>query len=176
MKPALTTIATIITLLTIMSCKKDSDLIQTYPATSQQAGGQQGFFGRSNARLSGNSYSQSISIDTANRMLTSYLNGVGYPGVDTAVRSLVFDADTLRTYLANPNIATLKFMFAHKQSYMNSGHQGIGSGLNPEAITLIVVGLNEDDHYVPNNRGEVYDHLINCPNTCPGASTATIQL
>src|SRR5690606_9809507 len=88
----------------------------------------------SNARYLGNGFSESIPIDTANRMIQSYLTGVGYPAVDTAIRSLIFDADTLRAYLANPNIVTLKVMLAHKQSYIHSRHEGTGSGLNPEAL------------------------------------------
>jgi|SRR5690606_3999440 len=108
-------------------------------------------------------------------MIQSYLTGVGYPAVDTAIRSLIFDADTLRAYLANPNIVTLKVMLAHKQSYIHSGHEGTGSGLNPEALTLVVVGLNNNDNYVPNSKGQVYDHLLNCPSNCPGFSSATIQ-
>jgi hypothetical protein len=58
-------------------------------------------------------------------MLESYLSSVGYPSVDTAIRSLSFDADTLRAYLQNPNIVTLKFMVAHQPDYINGGHGGV---------------------------------------------------
>lgn len=176
MKQTLTTL-TLITLLTILSCKKDSDISQgtLFSATPVQSISQHIMAGHTNGRYSGSGYSQPIPVDTANKMVLSYLQGVGYPSVDTATRSMVFDADTLRAYLQNPNIATMKFMFAHKQSYMNSGNTGIGSGMNPEALTMVVVGLDENDQYILNPRGQVYDHLANCPIQCPGSSDAIIQ-
>jgi hypothetical protein len=102
-------------------------------------------------------------------MLESYLSSVGYPSVDTAIRSLSFDADTLRAYLQNPNIVTLKFMVAHQPDYINGGHGGVPAGMAPGAMTMIVVGLNNNDQYVLNNRNEVYEHFATCPFTCPGS-------
>jgi len=119
-------------------------------------------------------YSQSIPVDTANRMIKSYLDGVGYPMADTAIRALSFDADTLRAYLANHDITTVKFMFAHQQSYINSGGYGTHPGLNPNAITLVIAGLNDNDQYVLNSRNGVYEHMSPCPVQCPGGASSFI--
>lgn len=126
-------------------------------------------------RLSGTNYSHSLPVDSANRMLMSYLHSVGYPGVDTALRSLSFDADTLRAYLQNPNITTVKFMIAHKSTFINSGNEGTNAGMSPSGLTIIIAGLNNNDEYVLNTSNGVYDNMINCPHICAGTSSALIQ-
>lgn len=103
--------------------------------------------------LAGNS--QSIPVDTANMMLNSYLRSVGYPSVDTAVRSLSFDADTLRAYLQNPDIVSIKFMIAHQPAYASGSSSGSYAGMNPGALTIIVVGLDDNENCVLNSRNEV---------------------
>jgi hypothetical protein len=122
-------------------------------------------------------YSQPISKDSANRMIQSYLTSINYPANDTTLTSLSFDADTLRSYLNDPGhakIVTLKFMLAHKQSYMNSGKYGQFAGTKSNALTLVIVGLDDDDKYVYSRANNVYDHLGNCPDKCTG-STVTLQ-
>lgn len=162
----------ILALLLVMACTKQS---ATVPIdTPSQGINSPQPLGYATARLAGPDYSQSIPVDTANRMLQSYLNSVGYPALDTALRSLSFDADTLRAYLQNPDIVTMKFMFAHKQTYINAGNYSKASGMNPAAITMIIVGLNQNDQYVRNNKAGVYDHLYPCPSECSGNSSAAI--
>jgi hypothetical protein len=161
MKNAITTLA-LATLCAIAACTKESATVSNTPApllASPSGGSQYGIYGHSFARLSGPDYSQSIPVDTANRMIKSYLDGVGYPMADTAIRALSFDADTLRAYLANHDITTVKFMFAHQQNYINGGGYGTHPGLNPNAITLVIAGLNDNDQYVLNSRNGVYDHM-----------------
>jgi hypothetical protein len=122
------------------------------------------------ARLVGAQYSQPIQIDTANRMISSYLESVGYPQVDTAVRSLAFDADTLRSYLSNPSITTLRFFLGHQLSYLNGGSDRFGKdiGMRPGALTIIAVGINDNGQIVRNSSNGVYEHAMPCPYSCGG--------
>ncbi|MEO6833612.1 MAG: hypothetical protein ABI378_13495 [Chitinophagaceae bacterium] len=163
-----TTIIVLSALCCFLACTKQSGTVSpnATPATS-------GF--STHARLSGTNYSKSISVDTANYMIQSYLTGVGYPSADTSIRALSFDADTLRSYLSNPSITTIKFMIAHQSSFINAGGYGTKPGLNPEAIILIIVGLNDNNQYVLNSQSGVYDHMAPCPLQCPGNSSSLIQ-
>jgi hypothetical protein len=123
------------------------------------------------ARLVGSLYSQPIQIDTANRMIASYLESVGYPQVDTAVRSLSFDADSLRAYLSNPTITTMRFYLGHQLSYLNGGTDRFGKdiGMRPGALTIIAVGINDAGQIVRNSSNGVYEHAMPCPYSCPTA-------
>lgn len=171
------TAATLIALSCIYACTKESGSFSKaalpVPLISQK--GTHAWSGRSAARLSGDDYSKSIPVDTANRMIQSYLTGVGYPSVDTAIRSLYFDADTLRAYLQNSDITTIKFVLAHPTAYVNSDPTSAASSLNADALTLIIVGLNDDEEYVLNNANGVYDNMFRCPFSCHVNSSALIQ-
>lgn len=159
----------------ILACSKETAPVSSIPAPRAEISGSYSWPGQHSAMRLGAGFSQSIPVDTANSMITSYLGSVGYPSVDTALRSLSFDADTLRAYLQNPGIVTLKFMFAHQPAYKNSGFGGQYSGMHPDALTLVIVGLDNNDQYVLNNRSEVYEHFNPCPQNCHGSATAFIQ-
>lgn len=177
MKKTIATLA-VAALITLLACTKESSIVSNTATPSMNASAsnsQYNMYGRSYARLSGQNYSQSISVDTANQMIQSYLTGVGYPSVDTAIRALSFDADTLRRYLANNDITTIKFMFAHQTAYINNGGYGSKPGLNPAAMTLIIAGIDDNDNYVLNSQNGVYDHMLNCPVQCPGNAGGIIQ-
>jgi len=150
----------------IMACTKGRS-VDTTPAGSSTSNNTNG---RAN-RLAGPGYSQSIPIDTANKMIQSYLNSVHYPAQDTALRSLSFDADTLRAYLSDPHIVTLKFMIAHQQAYTNTAASyGTYAGLKPNAITLIIVGMDDDNGIVRNKSNGVFEHCLPCPTSCNSTS------
>jgi hypothetical protein len=158
----------------ILGCTKESGTVGNMPEPQGAPVGNYGMYGHSNARYAGSDYSQSIPVTDANQMIQSYLNSVNYPAADTALRSLSFDADTLRAYLQNPNIVTLKFVLAHQPAYATGAStKGVYAGQNPNAMTLVVVGLNEQDQFVLNNRNEVYEHFMLCPTVCH--SPALIQ-
>lgn len=113
-------------------------------------------------------YSQPISLDTANRMIGSYLQSIGYPTVDTNIRSLAFNADTLRAYLADSRVTSLEFHLAHQQSYLNSGGTfGKNIGMSPGKLTIIAVGYDNQGAVVRNSSNGVYEHALPCPNNCP---------
>lgn len=91
------------------------------------------------------------------------------------MRSLTFDADTLRTYLADTSIKTLKFMLAHRPAWaMNTSTWGQWAGTRPSAMTLVIVGLSQNDQYILNNRGQVFEHCLPCPQDCPNASVSAL--
>jgi hypothetical protein len=110
-------------------------------------------------------------------MIGSYLQSVGYPYADTAVRSLMFDADTLRAYLANTNITTVSFYLGHQLSWLNSGNNKFGKniGMAPGKLTVICVGLNDEGGVVRNTSNGVYEHAMPCPNSCPTTNNAYLQ-
>jgi hypothetical protein len=118
----------------------------------------------------GDQYSQPITRDTANRMIQSYLTSINYPQNQEGLRSLAIDADTLRAYLKDNNIVTLKFMIAHRPEYINSGNYGVNAGGDLQALTLIVVGVDEGDKYIYARENFVYEHLQPCPTYCSGTS------
>ena len=132
---------------------------------------------KSNARLVGADYSQPISLDTANRMIASYLQSVNYPMVDSAVRSLAFSADTLRAYLSDSRITSLEFVLAHQLSYLNGGSDRFGKniGMKPGAITIIAVGMDNNGNVVRNSSNGVYEHAMPCPTNCPNLSDAYLH-
>lgn len=167
------TLVALIAVLSVWGCKKEtvSDPSAGNDAPSSPR------MGRSQkwlARYSGSDYSQAIKIDSANQMIASYLASINYPGNDTALRSLTFDADTLRSYLADNRIVTLKFMLAHRPEYINAGKYGMYAGMKSSALTVVIVGLDENDHYIYNDRNMVYEHAFPCPANCPGSSSALL--
>ena len=119
----------------------------------------------SNART-GEGYSKPISLDVANSMISSYTKSVNYPYQDTAIRSLSFDADSLRAYLLDSRITTLKFVFAHQPAYVNSEKAGTYSGMKPGVLTIIAVGTDDNNAVIRNSSNGVYEHARPCPANC----------
>jgi hypothetical protein len=157
------TIGTIVGMYLVLGCTKQNATVgtSTTPSTSNV-----GFNGHTVARMAGPGYSQSIPLDEANRMIQSYLTSVNYPSVDNSLRALTFDADTLRKYLSDPKIVTIKFVLAHQPAYINSGNFGKPANMNPQAMTMVIVGLNDNNGYVLNQDNGVYEHMNPCPTYC----------
>lgn len=153
-----------LSLFFIYGCKKEVAETPVKPA-SNAAAGNTVRYGLKGAEYE---YSASMPIDSANRMIQSYLTSVHYPATDTALRALTFNADSLREYLKNEEITDVKFIIAHQQSYINSGHYGKYAGMNPQAITLVLVGLSADGGHILNKQNEVYEHFAPCPVICGG--------
>jgi hypothetical protein len=138
-------------LATLWACKKGDHNFDTILPDS-------GLLPKNQFRYSGNDYSQHIPIDSANRMIGSYLTSIGYPSVDTGIRHMIFNADTMRNFLENNQIATLKFSMAHKRGSISGDNYGSYHGVNSNFFGLLLSGLNEeeDEHiYGPGNK--VYD-------------------
>lgn len=159
------TIAAIVGMYLILGCTKQSPVVDS--TTTPQATGKTGFNAHAAARFTGtDGYSQPISLDLANRMIGSYLTSVGYPGVDNSLRSLSFDADSMRAYLSNPNIKTIRFVMAHQPTWTSSNY-GQFAGMNPAALTMVVVGMGEQNQTILNSSNGVYEHMNACPMICP---------
>jgi hypothetical protein len=124
-----------------------------------------------------------ISIDSANKMLQSYLNSTACPG-DTNITAVIFDADSLRKYLndtssggtAGSRIKYVKFMFAHTLNYINNGGQDQNCGYNHEDLTLIVAGYDVSSNYVYTAQGMVIDKGMPCPANCPTGGSAASNI
>lgn len=112
-----------------------------------------------------------IPIDTANRMIRSYLKSLD--GDDDNLRSLIISAETLREYLKDSSIKDIKIMFAHTRSYINSGHEGQPSGLKNNALTVVLAGYRSDGTYVLSQGYKVPDHSRPCPTSCPLVGSAS---
>jgi hypothetical protein len=162
-------------LLAFSACKKENQEIQT---ATQQTANTPPF--NPLFRYAGEDYSQAVTIDFANNLIQSYLTSINYPNNDSTIRSFTFDADSLRTYLndtTHGKIATLKFMFAHQPSYVADGNYGKNAKFKGSAMTMVVVGLDEDDRYVYTKNNRVYEHMRPCPNYCnvSGSTLTNIQ-
>lgn len=114
-------------------------------------------------------YSRPILIDTANRMIQSYLDGINYTVNTQEVRSLIFDADVLRNYINDTTqgiIKNVKFIFAHTLDYIHSGHEGQRPDTNNHALTMIIVGVDQNGNYVYTPDNKAMDFLQPCPPQC----------
>jgi hypothetical protein len=156
------------------ACKKDSNPTEPLNVSGTSSGGAGNYGGRPSLqfRYSGADYSQAISIADANSIIQSYLTSIDYPNNDSDLRSLTFDADTLRSYLndtSHGRIVTLKFMLAHTSAYAQNSY-GKPAGLKANAMTLVIVGLDENDRYIYNRDNMVYEHFYPCPTECTNSS------
>lgn len=115
-----------------------------------------------------------IPIDSANKMLNSYLRSINAPN-DSTVRSYILDADQLREYLNDTTqgkITSLKIMMAHNLSYINAGNVGVNCGYNPLGLTVVIAGLKENGDYAY-FQNQVMDLVSPCPTFCPSSDTLT---
>ncbi len=107
-----------------------------------------------------------IPADSANRMTSSYLISVGAASHDT-LQYWTIEADALKAYLADTGIRTMKVALAHTLQYINEGHYGVAAGFSPQALTLVITGLDENGNTVFYSNGRVLDHTRPCPPFCP---------
>jgi hypothetical protein len=106
-------------------------------------------------------------------MIQSYLTAINSTVNTQEIRSLEFDADVLRAYLAqhlgdtSKRIEKFKFIFAHSLDYVNSGNEGKRPDTNSHALTFVIVGVDKDGNYVYTSGGEALDFAQPCPPRCP---------
>jgi len=117
-----------------------------------------------------------IEVDTANKMISSYLTSINSSDHSDEVRSFIVDAQALRYYLQNTDIKKVKIMLAHNLDYINGGGQNIYSGNNYNAVTVVIAGYDQNSNYVYSPAGLVIDHATPCPYDCPGSGTAASDL
>lgn len=152
----------------IYGCKKEN--AEVAPQSSSVSLHQQSSYAGYALKGTDDDYSRTIPVDTANRMINSYLTSIDYPTNETTLRSLAFSADSLRDYLTDSSIKTIRFMFAHQPAYINAGHFGEPAGMNPDALTLVIVGMSNTGNYVLNKNNGVYEHCKPCPKFCPSSA------
>lgn len=117
-----------------------------------------------------------ISMDSANKMIQSYLTSIAKDTADTNIQSIIVDANSLRKYLDDTSIKKVKIMFAHTLDYINSGHNGEPAGYKPFAFTIVISGYNSDGDYVLAPGNMVPDHAEPCPTNCNTVGNASSPL
>ena len=115
-----------------------------------------------------------IPVDTANMMISSYLNSIN--SSSNNIKSFIVDADALRYYLQNTNIKFVKLMMAHKKNYIRTGGQNQDAGYKGDALTIVITGFDSNNNYIYSPQGAVLDFTRPCPNNCPGDGTAAYDL
>ncbi len=133
---------TIISAALIYGCSKEKSSSNVQPLPNTGSGHNTSYRGYGLRGTFNDDYSASIPVDSANRMIESYLTSINYPANDSGLRSLSFSADSLRAYLDNADIKTIKFMFAHQPGYINTGHYGEYAAMNPAALTVVITALD----------------------------------
>ncbi|OSZ79064.1 hypothetical protein CAP35_12680 [Chitinophagaceae bacterium IBVUCB1] len=114
-----------------------------------------------------------IPVDSANKMIGSYIQSLGGNPSNENLYSLIADANCLRNYLnAHPEVTNVKLMFAHTLDYINTGHQGQNAGYKSGALTLVIAGYDAAGNYVLINGNRVMDRVAPCPIDCPQTGTA----
>lgn len=104
-----------------------------------------------------------VPVATANGYITQYIDDYYTPGI-MPVKSLILDADLLRSYLSNPDITNIKFML------------GVRPFGTDETITLVVAGYDANGDYILTSSGNVLDHANPCPTNCPTVGNAQNDL
>jgi hypothetical protein len=117
-----------------------------------------------------------IRVDSANKMLNSYLNSISSGTHENELHALIIDADALRSYLENTNIKHVKLMFAHRLDYINAGGLNHYAGLSNNALTVVVAGYDNDNNYVCSPAGTYLDNAMPCPYVCPSNGSAASDL
>jgi hypothetical protein len=118
-----------------------------------------------------------IPIDSGNKMISSYLNSINYQQNDTDLYDLIYNADSLRSYLSDKRIVSIKFMFAHTLDYINSGGKDQYAGYQSGALTFVIAGYDSNSNYVffyaPKSlQAMAMDHCQPCPHNCPTTGSA----
>ena len=126
------------------------------------------------------SFSVFIPVDTANKMLASYLTSINYSQNDTDLQSLTVDAGQLRSYLnagtASDPITSIKLMFAHTLAFANSSRSGANAGYKNNALTIIIAAVKANGDYVYYTGNTVLDYTAPCPTHCPSGQAASPYL
>jgi hypothetical protein len=111
-----------------------------------------------------------IPMDSANKMVNSYLHSIQYQTNDTDLRSITIDAGALRTLLDSEinsgTITTVQIKLAHTLDYINRGHVNQPAGFNCDALTLVISGVDAMGNYV-NVTSDIINHGRPCPHNCP---------
>ena len=170
------TIAAVCMSILMVSCSKEkanTNAENTQSTTNKRTVTTYSGFAHRDDSDQGNS--RFIPIDVANQMINSYVYSTNNTVGQVDVKSFIVNADSLRAYLADPNVKSVKLMFAHTQEYIAAGNAGQYAGLQTGAITMVMVGFDNLGNYIYHN-GMVLDHLAPCPFSCPQGSAGSDAL
>lgn len=161
MKKHLFTIAMMIGLLPFPACQpRRASNTQSAPPTVSPA-----------LTATTDSFSRFIPADTANKMLSSYLQSINYTHNDTDLQSLIIDVKQLRRYIdsmpGSDTISYLKLMFSHTLGYANSSKANTNAGYNSNALTIIMAACSANGYYMLYSQNTVLDYARPCPPICP---------
>ena len=106
-------------------------------------------------------------------MIESYLTSIDYADNSNDLRSLTFDADTMRGFLSNTDVVQLKFAIAHRDTYINTGNYGVYCGTNAAGFTFVIYGLNSSGQIVYTSNDKVMEHTRPCPSFCVTSALLT---
>ncbi len=155
----------------ILACNKEK---QTVTPNSAQAASETTTENRHSGARAGDS-SLFISQTDANQMISSYIASIGNDPNNTlqnpSLHALVVNADSLRAYLANSKIKSVKLIYAHTMSFINAGNYGKYAGNSANAMTIILAGVDIQGNFTYfGQQQKVLDHATPCPYTCPSGS------
>lgn len=122
------------------------------------------------------SFSKFIPLDSANKMLQSYLASINYLQNDTELHSIIFKAADLRQMLADPKTSNVKIMFAHTLDYINAGGSGEYCGYKSKELTVIISSYDSAGNYTYTPAGKVLEMGAPCPTSCPKMGNASNDL
>lgn len=126
---------------------------------------------RTGKLVDSNCVDELITLDSGNKMITSYLNSIDYTVNDTDTRSIIIDACQLRTLLNdtanNKTVKQIKISFAHTLSYINAGHGNQKAGYKAGAFTVILTGVDNSGNYFYYPGDYAIDRGSSCPTNCP---------
>ncbi len=117
-----------------------------------------------------------IPVDSANKMIESYLVSIDYAEDSLNLRSLILDAETLRDFLEDEDISKVKIMFAHTLEYINEGNHGVPASYNSGKLTMVIAGYDSKNDYVYNPAGVAINRMMACPPNCPESGSASSDL
>ena len=110
-----------------------------------------------------------ITIDSANKMISSYINSINYPSNDSDLCSVTFDADELRALLDSPSVTRIQIKLSHTLNYINQGKQNIPAGYKSGALTFLISGVNNAGNTVLYNN-MILNFARPCPTLCPSGT------
>lgn len=166
----------------ILACHKDRSSVGPATNTASHSQTKSHYAAKGNDSTANSAF---ITMDDANQMINSYLYSIANDSNNTSqtpdIHSFSINADSLRAYLANPQITNVKLFFAHTMDYINAGNFGQYAGYQSGAITIILAAYDAKGNYVYYLQGGVaggqaatggatnyvLDHCVPCPANCP---------
>lgn len=152
-----------LSLCTMIACQKDEKPTTTLATQNN------------NAPTIQSGISSFIDSAAANVQIASYLSSIDT--FNTAqVKSFILDAASLRTYLANNAIEQIKIMIGHQSVVIGSSLPTPYQYLNTGSMSLVLVGVDNNNNYVYHNTNEVINRSRDCPINCYVTGNASNDL